>query len=152
MDLYPVEMIKCKRSCRPYDELMTPIITIALFSTAKRVDVCNYLGEKKNVRLYFCPKQFPVPFDFDEAWDTISFQRLRWFIGYSSMQGDSPVGYNGKRKGKAMFRCMHYKEGKRCPFAFIVKVDQYGYFIDIYNDECGTFIGCEFHEHNKTKL
>jgi len=147
MDLYPVEMIKSEIR-NPYrGELMTPIITMELFSTAKRVDLCDYLGERKNVRLYFCPKQFPIPFEYDKSWDSQSFQRVKWFIEYSSMQGDSPVRYNGKERGRARFRCMHYKEGKRCPFSFIVKVDMYGYYIDIYNEEYDTFIGCEFHEH-----
>ena len=55
LDVYPVEIRLAERSSRPYDELMTPIITLDLFSTAKRVDVCDYIHEKMDVRLYFCP-------------------------------------------------------------------------------------------------
>ena len=148
MDVHPIEMIKCKHGHACFrEELMIPIITMDLFSPAKRVvDLCNYIGERKNVRLYFCPKQFPVPFDTDVAWDTVHFKRLRWFIEYSSMQGDSHVKYSGKEKGRARFRCTHSRKG--CPFSFVVKVDLYGYYIDVYNDENETFLGCEFHEQH----
>ena len=28
-------------------------------------------GQKKDMRLYFCPKQFPPPLDLDKAWDVL---------------------------------------------------------------------------------
>ena len=98
MDLYPMEMKVV--NMRNSDDAMSPIITMDLFSTAKRVDVCDYLQIQKHTRLYFCPKQFRVPFNLDNAWDSDSFRRLKWFIEHSSAQGNSAVKCDdrGKRK------------------------------------------------------
>ena len=48
MDLYPMEM-KVVNMRNSYDA-MSPIITMDLFSTAKRVDVCDYLQIQKHTR------------------------------------------------------------------------------------------------------
>jgi hypothetical protein len=130
--------------------MIVPIITLDLFATAKRVDICDYLWSKKDIRLYFCPKQFPAPLDKDKAWEVDSFKRLRWFIRQSSIQGDSPVVYNGSNKSNttARFRCTQCKGGnERCPFSFIVRADQYGYYIYHYNHEEDTYVGWRYHEH-----
>jgi len=47
VDIHPVEMRWEKLTYYPCDKMMFPIITMDLFATAKRVDVCNYLWSKK---------------------------------------------------------------------------------------------------------
>ena len=146
MDLYPMEMKVV--NMRNSDDAMSPIITMNLFSTAKRVNVCDYLQIQKHTRLYFCPKQFRVPFNLDNAWDSDSFRRLKWFIEHSSAQGNSAVKCDdrGKEKSKNVsFRCIH--DDRRCPFCFVVKVDQYGFFIHLYNHDLERFVGCSHHKH-----
>ena len=113
---------------RNSDDAMSPIITMDLFSTAKRVDVCDYLQIQKHTRLYFCPKQFCVPFNLDNAWDSDSFRRLKWFIEHSSAQGNSAVkcDYREKEKGKMCISAAPTPiEGAHSCLLFAVKVDPY---------------------------
>ena len=153
IDTHPIEMKETKWDWTPnrWDELMTPIITMDLFSTAKRIDLCNFLLKREFTRLYFCPKQFSVPFDLKRAFEVDSFKRLKWFIEYSSAQGNSPVKYqdsSGKSIEKsARFRCKCYIKKKHCPFSFYVKADQYGYYLHNYNHEQKKFVGWKCHEH-----
>lgn len=147
MDLYPIEM---RLVITAEKESMHPIITLKLFSRPERIDVCSYLRTDEYIRLYFCPKQFHVPIDPDRVWEGAYFQRLKWFIEYSSMKEDCPVKYAGKESKAAncaRFRCKHYKEGRQCPFFFVVKVDQYGYYIEVYNYELDKFVGWKAHDH-----
>ena len=94
MDLYPIQMKVTK--WKGFEEL-SPIITLDLFSTARRTNVCDYLNKRKDIRLYFCPKQFRVPLNLKQAWETTSFKRLKWFIEQSSLQGNN---YSVKYKSK----------------------------------------------------
>lgn len=145
MDLHPIEMrVVSQRHGPPY-EMAAPIITLDLFSTAKRVDICDYIWENKDVRLYFCPKQFRVPFDPEMAWHVPSFELLRWYIEYSSNQGDSPVKLKKKKKKQARFQCIHCKGDSI--FAFVVKVDQFGYYIHVYNNDYARYVGWQYHNH-----
>ena len=156
MDLHPIEMRMTEYDCPKMwmlGSVMYPIITMDLYTVARRIDVCHHLETSKFTRLYFCPKQFPVPFNLDKVWDSISFKRLKWFIKYSSKQGDSPIHYSGKDRdlSSARFRCSQSKAGEaraqRCPFSLTVKVDQYGYYIHLYNYEHDKFVGNRYHKH-----
>ena len=84
------------------------------FSLQKKVDVCDYLQIQKHTRLYFCPKQFCVPFNLDNAWDSDSFRRLKWFIEHSSAQGNSAVKCDdrGKEKSKNRWGRWEYVGGR----------------------------------------
>ena len=100
-----------------------PLITTALYSPPKLIEVCNKLG-LSGERLYFNPKQFPVT-NVETAGDDETFQQLKQYIVNQSSAQNSPV-FHGTSSAKR-FNCKH----AGCKFSFSVKWDQFGYYICI---------------------
>ena len=151
-DLHPIKVnvtpVRAGRFTYTGHHRIAPVITVDFFSAAKRIDVYDYIHSSKLIRLYFSPTQFRAPLNLDKAWKCDSFRRLLWFIEHSSKNGDSPVVYHGKEKGRgARFVCTHRHNGERCPSFFAVKVDQFGFFIHLYNHDQDSFAGWRWHEH-----
>jgi len=155
LPLHPVrmEMLDTSEHYKVYEFQSKPLITTALYSPPKLIEVCNKLG-LTGERLYFNPKQFPVT-NLATAGDNDTFQQLkRYIVNQSSVAGNSPVVFHGTDHGCKRFSCKHV----RCKFSFLVKWDQYGYYICISRpnpsyDEVHWIIhrkcvvGCEFHSH-----
>jgi len=155
LPLHPVriEMLNTSEHYKVYEFQSKPLITTALYSPPKLIEVCNKLG-LTGERLYFNPKQFPVT-NLATAGDNETFQQLkRYVVDQSSVAANSPVVFHGTDHGCKRFSCKH----ARCKFSFLVKWDQYGYYICISRpnpsyDEVHSMIhrkcvvGCEFHSH-----
>ena len=151
-DLHPIQVnmtpVHVGRFTCTDHQRIAPAITMDFFSAAKIIIVYDYIHSSKLIRLYFSPTQFRAPLNLDKAWKCDSFRRLWWFIEHSSKNGDSPVVYHGKEKGSgARFVCTHRHKGRQCPFFFAVKVDQFGFFIHLYNHDQDNFAGWQWHEY-----
>jgi len=157
---------------RPYAVLYgfqsVPLITTALYSPPKVIEVGNMLGLSAE-RLYFSPKQFPVT-DLENAGDNETFKQLKdYIVGQSLLAGNSPVVFNKTDCGSKRFVCKYTLEKNwkqkfgnapftRCKFSVSVKWDTYGYYIHTSKpnptyDEHGLInrkdvVGCEFHNHS----
>ena len=157
---------------RPYAVLYgfqsVPLITTALYSPPKVIEVGNMLGLSAE-RLYFSPKQFPVT-DLENAGDNETFKQLKdYIVGQSLLAGNSPVVFNKTDCGSKRFVCKYTLEKNwkqkfgnapftRCKFSVSVKWDTYGYYIHTSkpNPTCDEHdlidrkdvVGCEFHNHS----
>jgi hypothetical protein len=153
---------------RVYEFQSVPLITTALYSPPKVIEVGNMLGLSAE-RLYFSPKQFPV-IDLENAGDNDIFKQLKdYIVGQSLLAGNSPVVFHGTHCGRKRFICKYALEKNwkqkfgnnpfaRCKFSFSVKWDTYGYYIHTSkpNPTCDEHdlidrkdvVGCEFHNHS----
>jgi len=142
---------------------LEPILTTSLYAPPKLIDVCNEIGLSGN-RLYFSPKQFPVT-NLKDAGDNETFKQLKQYIvKQSSANGNSPVVLHGTDSNghnpSTRFICKYAiprnwknKFGKdtpfrRCKFTFLVKWDEYGYYIHTSkpNPSCGKQVGCVMYD------
>jgi len=152
--LHPVKMAKLdeNQEYKVYQFHSQPMVSPNLYAPPKLIEVCNELG-LSGKRLYFSPKQFPVT-NVENAGDNDTFQQLQqYIINQSSVVGNSPVVFQGTNPGCKRFGCKH----AHCKFSFLVKWDQYGYYIHIskpnptYGDHSmidrKCVVGCEFHSH-----
>jgi len=146
-----------------------PMITTALYSPPKEIEVGNRLGVSAK-RLYFSAKQFPV--DMENAGDNEIFKQLKaYIVGQSSLAGNSPVVFHGSDCMSKRFVCKYTLEKNwkqkfgnapftRCKYSLLVKWDKYGYYIctskpdptyttgekhRLIQRKC--VVGCEFHNH-----
>ena len=123
-----------------------PNITPLFYAPPKLICLRDYFGKKREVRLYFSPRQFPTPIDLKSAGTCDTFYLLRDYIveqskkdGKVSCRGGSKPGYSVR------FSCIT----KECKFHFVLKWDKYGYYIHHHNADLndGLFVGCADHNH-----
>lgn len=122
-------------------------ISIDLYAPPKRHDICHYIGVSRTERLYFSPKQFPTPTNLDNAASDVAFLNLKKYIADTSKDCGFPVICRGGDKSCRYFVCLYHDSTKHCRFSFMVKWDDLGYFIHLYSERTGYFVGCEYHNH-----
>ena len=126
--------------------------TLSLYRPPTIICLRDYFGTRRDVRLYFSPRQFstPVEFGYGDCCDCDSFHALREYIYVESMKqkkvkggGVSTTGGHPGKSGR--FSCMT----KGCKFYFWLKWDDYGYYIHHHNGKgrSDLFIGCLSHNH-----
>jgi len=112
----------------------------------KLVDICDYLGKSTRRRLHFSPRQFPTPFDLKEADSGPIFESLKAYIEHASAIGGTPVVCRSYKPGVKKFVCKHSKD---CSYNFLLKWDDYGYYIHLHSDAKQQLIGSEIHTHSR---
>jgi len=118
---------------------------VSLYKPPKVICLQDYFGLRKDVRLYFSPKQFPTPFKLVHGDCCDSWYDLRSYIVEQSKK-EGEVTTTGGVPGKSVrFSC----KKRHCKFYFWLKWNRYGYYIHHYNEERlgGSFIGCLVHNH-----
>ncbi len=122
-----------------------PGIMVALYRPPKQICLRDYFGMKRDVRLYFSPRQFPTPTELPYGDICDSFDLLKaYIIEQSKKEGE--VSSSGGKPGKSVrFSC----KTKSCKFYFFVKWDKYGYYIHHHNYARDKFVGCMDHNHSR---
>ena len=123
-------------------------------------------------RLYFSPVTFPPPTDLSKGGEGATFKKLKQYIELRAEQSGSPVMCNGsstKEKIDKVFKCKHKYRGKgtapklsskakkkaalivadvceACPFRFLLRWDEFGYFIHLNkSDDASNTFGHPIH-------
>ena len=114
-------------------ELWTPSLCvknlIELYEPPKLICLSDYFGLRKDIRLYFSPRQFAT------------MDRIKVYIKERTKGTVIPTG---GRPGKSLrFSC----KTKHCKFCIWIKWDKFGYYIQHYNHERKIFTGYIYHNH-----
>ena len=125
---------------------------IELYYQSKQICLNDYFGLRKDVCLYFSPRQFPTPDDLIYGDCCDSYYSLRSYIIEQSKK-DREVTTTGGSPGKSVrFSC----KVKGCKFYFWLKWNSWGYYINHYRIEgydrgigspVGSYVGCNIHNH-----
>ena len=145
MALLPVY---CQRSVhRPYD-LPQPIITTHFFAPPTPLDIFE-MTKYDIDRAYFSPKQFPTPYNLNNADDCEAYTQLCAYILKTSLESGSPfVSQGSSHSGCKRFVCKYAKR-TGCKCKFTLKWDKYGYYINLYSYAKKMKVGCFVHNHDK---
>jgi len=114
---------------------------IELFEPPKLICLSDYFGSRKDIRIYFSPRQFPSPVNLRSGDICASFECIKVYINERTKGTVIPTG--GRPGKSVIFSC----KTKQCPFFFLVTWDEYGYYIEHYNFDTEQFVGCLNHEH-----
>jgi hypothetical protein len=123
-----------------------------LYYQPKQICLNDYFGLRKDVCLYFSPKQFPSPDKLIHGDCCDSYYCLRsYIIEQSKKEGE--VTTTGGSPGKSVrFSC----KVKGCKFYFWLKWNSWGYYIYHFKREgydrvtgshVGSYVGCNIHNH-----
>jgi hypothetical protein len=124
-------------------------------------------NRERLTKLYFSPKMFPAPRckEMKKGFPSgISFGRLKEYIEQQADIGGSPVVCTGGSGfGEKRFKCKYWyrkqmdtkkrqpmnSHHKSCCFTFVVKWDEYGYYIPLLKTPSGRYNnGCAWHSCN----
>ena len=136
----PIKMMKRRADDERIDVLRVPQVTSALYMPPKAICVDDYFWEKrKDVRLYFSPRQFRNngSDDYGAAFEDIK----RYVIQQTRKNGE--LSYVGNPEKRGRFSCKTIG----CKFHFIVKCDSYGYYLHQYDYEQRRVVGYLYHNH-----
>ena len=121
-----------------------PSISCSFYCPPTQTHLSDYFGLKKQVRLYFSPRQFQTPTELMYGDCCDSFYSLKEYIIDQSKRDGEVCLNGGRRVGRSVtFSC----KTKHCKFHFVLKWDKYGYFIDYHNPARDRFFGCVVHNH-----
>lgn len=114
---------------------------IELYEPPNLICLSDYFGVRKDIQIYFSPRQFPTPTNLRYGDICASMKLIKVYIKERTKGTVIPTG---GRPGKSVrFSC----KTQQCTFYFWIKWDEYGYYIEHYNFDTKQFVGCLNHNH-----
>ena len=159
--MVPMEHANCEIRGQWYQrDIPDAIDTIKIYKPAKLIYLGDYFGVRRDIRLYFSPRQFPTPIDLRDGDNCDEFDRLtNYIIEQSKKEGEVKISYRYTETGRCGCGVKFACKTKGCKFNFMVKWDHYGYYIYHFDpnssrkvwpvQENSGFVGCVEHNHGK---